>query len=228
MSNKFGIDVYVKSAGVISPEIDITDDTKIVLVSTNANAGNTIILYGRISGNPSWTVAGTLTGSGQIESDVSLFDFVKLECTVYDSVSNYVQLVGSGFRLTAGIPTVTTPSGTLTNVQNLDLISSDSSVDISVSGSQIDLKSAGGGGTFIKYVKTVILGDWVGPSAGEYTLTIAFAFHGVTNPTVACYETNGANFDLVAYPVKIDASHNIVITAGQTPDTRFVGKIVIE
>lgn len=79
-----------------------------------------------------------------------------------------------------------------------------------------------------RYIKTVILGDWTGPSAGEYTLTIPFSFHSIVSPNAECYETNGANFDQILVPTKINASNDIIITVNETPDSRFLGKIVID
>jgi hypothetical protein len=79
-----------------------------------------------------------------------------------------------------------------------------------------------------KYTKTITLGDWSGPSAGEYTLTVAYSFHGITNPKAVCYETNGANFDQVLVPTTVNASNDIIITVNETIDARFLGKIVID
>ncbi len=79
-----------------------------------------------------------------------------------------------------------------------------------------------------RYIKTVILGDWIGPSAGEYTLTIPFSFHGIATPNASCYETNGASFDKVLVPTTINASNDIIITVNETIDARFLGKIVID
>lgn len=79
-----------------------------------------------------------------------------------------------------------------------------------------------------KYTKTITLGDWVGPSAGEYTLTVAYSFHGITNPKAVCYESNGANFEQVIVPTTVNASNDIIITVNETIDARFLGKIVID
>lgn len=79
-----------------------------------------------------------------------------------------------------------------------------------------------------KYIKIITLGDWSGPSAGEYTLTVAYSFHGITNPKAVCYETNGASFDQILVPTTVNASNDIIITVNETIDARFLGKIVID
>lgn len=88
--------------------------------------------------------------------------------------------------------------------------------------------NSSGGTTSEKYTKTVALSDWVGPSAGVYTLTILFSFHGIHNPNVTCYETNGINFDQVLVPIEINTNNDITITVNETQDARFLGKIVID
>jgi hypothetical protein len=230
MSNKFGIKEYLQGASVFAPEIDITDDTKIRLITNRAAPSNTIVLYGRIAGQDTWTIVDTLTGSGQKDFTVSMYDFVRLECTVFSAIGGLVELVGSGFQLTSGVHTITTPDGDLTGLDTLELISSDSSVIISsISPNIIDIRSVGGGGSSLatKYVKTITLTDWA-TFSGEYVLTIPFSTHAIANPVVNCYENNGSSFDLLIAPVNIDTSNNITIYAVITPDTRFVGKIIIE
>lgn len=93
---------------------------------------------------------------------------------------------------------------------------------------QFDSGNSDLGNTDIKYTKTVLLGDWMGPSANEYTLTVAFSFHGIINPKAVCYEINGAEFELILVPTKVNSNNDIIITVNQTPDARFVGKIVID
>jgi hypothetical protein len=227
MSNKFGIKEYLKGASVFAPEVDITDDTKIRLITNRAAPSNTIVLYGRIVGQDTWTIVGTLTGSGQKDFTVSMYDFVRLECTLFSAIG---ELVGSGFQLTSGIHTVTTPSGDLTGLDTLEIISSDSSVIIAnVAPNIIDIRAIGSGGSSpaTKYVKTITLPDWA-IFSGEYVLTIPFSTHAIANPIVNCYENNGSSFDLLIAPVNIDTSNNITIYAAISPDTRFVGKIIIE
>ncbi len=229
--SKFGIDTYLTSTGIFAPEIDIEGDTVIKLITSDAGSSNSISVYGRIAGQKTWDLVGTITGSNTKDFDVTLYDFIRLECTNFTPVSTRVKLVGSGFKLQAGLTSVVTPLGSLTNVENLVLTSTDSSVTISsTSPNVIDIRSVGGvgGSPALKYTKTVLLTDWTGPVANVYTLTILASLHGITNPIVTCYESNGVSYDLLLTGVNVDASNNITLTASQTPDTRFIGKIVIE
>jgi hypothetical protein len=86
----------------------------------------------------------------------------------------------------------------------------------------------GSGAASEKYTKTILMDDWTGPSANEYKIVVTYTFHGILNPTVTCYETNGAAFDQVLLSTSIDANNDITITVNQIPDARFVGKIVID
>lgn len=70
-------------------------------------------------------------------------------------------------------------------------------------------------------------GDWLGPSAGQYTLVILQSSHLKAEPITEVFELNGSDFDLVHTNVSIDPSTNIVISVSEVPDLRFAGKITI-
>lgn len=210
-------------------EFDIDTDGKIKFTTVNAGPNFTIEVKGRIAEQKFFTFIANAVGPADHVIDVVQWDFLQINITVYDSTSNYVKLDASGFNTdSAALQTVQVPNGSdLSNVSDLIFISSDNTVTItgnSTTGT-IDFQAAA---VASKYIKSVALIDWVGPSAGEYTLTIPFSFHGVTNPIATCFENNAGSFDLILLPVNVDASNNVKITVNQTPDSRFVGKIVIE
>jgi hypothetical protein len=212
-------------------EFDIDTDGKIKFTSVNAGPNFTIEVKGRIEAQKNFTFIANVVGPAEQVVDVIQWDFLQINVTVYDSISHYVEVNASGFNDdTAALRQISVPNGdNLTGVSEITFKSSDGSVTItgdSADGS-IDFVSAGGGST-TKYTKTVLLTDWVGPSSNAYTLTIAHSFHGIPNPQVVCYETAGAEFEQILAPIKIDTSHNITITVPSTPDTRFIGKIVVE
>lgn len=225
----FGIKQYITSGGVIAPNVDIIEDNVIKLVVLSAGVSNEITLYGRIGEQSNWNIVGTITGSGIKNFDVSLFDFVRLECTNFQAVGGRVDLTGSGFVIT-GFNTITTPDGDLVANGSLEFISSDNSVTFdNIAPNKIDIKAiGGGGGGSSKYTKVVTLLDWIGPSSGQYTLTIPFSFHAISNPVVACYESNGSDFDIILVPTMVDASNNVILTVSEIPDTRFIGKVILE
>jgi hypothetical protein len=227
---KVTLNLVVNATGRIA-EASITDESKLRIVTSDCGASNEIIVRARIIGQQDWDVLATITGNSKQVVSIKTYDNVQLECTVFDPASNFIKVAAGSFNDAGGSTSIDAPTGgIIEEPEILTFTSSDSSVTIVTDpiNNTIDFVASGAGSPFVKYVKTVLIGDWIGPSAGEYTLTIPFSFHGVTNPVCACYEENASTFDLIIYPVNVDASNNIVIKANQTPDTRFIGKIVIE
>lgn len=224
---KFGLSKYVQATGSLGI-FDINGDTDLKFVISNANSGNIFTISGRIVNEDNYTAFGTMTGNGEFNFDVSRYDFLEISCTTYAPTTTYVEINGSGF-ISTGIININVPTGTNTSaVTTANFTSSDNSVTITgVSNGVIDFKAAGGG-TTTKYTRSVALIDWTGPSAGEYTLTIPFTNHAIPSPVVSCFEANGSSYDLVMISVNVDFSNNITIKASSSPDTRFIGKIVIE
>ena len=71
--------------------------------------------------------------------------------------------------------------------------------------------------------------DWVGPSSGFYTITIAQVTHqkGI-NPQVQVMELDGSNFNIVDVDrVQVTPTGDVEIRVPASPDLRFNGKIVI-
>jgi hypothetical protein len=72
------------------------------------------------------------------------------------------------------------------------------------------------------------LADWGSPSGGIYTLTILAATHGKgTKPLVQALETTALTFTLIGLAHQIDSLGNITLEVTETPDNRFLGKILI-
>ena len=131
MSNgTFGIKKYLTSAGIFADNVDIIEDSRIKLVITDAGSANEIVLYGRITGQDSWDEIGVVTGTDTRDFLVTLYDFVKLECRVYETTSTRVSVVGSGFVLSEGLQKITVGSEELIAVSELNLTSSDSSINL--------------------------------------------------------------------------------------------------
>jgi hypothetical protein len=227
---KTAINEKVVGIGKIAT-IAVSNENKIRFVIANAGVTNTIVIRGQILGQDDFDDIKTLTGSVKDTVSVSTYDILEIECTTYDSLTNYTKVIASSFN-EAGVSTAIggTTGDLIQEADQINFISSDGSAVVTTNNTNktIDIVVAGAGSPFIKYVKTLLIGDWIGPSANEYVLTIPFNLHGVVNPEIACYEANGLTFDEVLIGANIDSNNNIVIKATQTPDTRFIGKIVIE
>lgn len=186
MSNKskFGLKVYLRNtdAMLFAKEIDIFSDSKIKMIVGNAGATNEIVLRGRIQGQTNWDDIGTITGNETKEFNVKTYDFVQLECTVYDSPTNYLEVTGSGFNLASGggLESISTPSGTLTDIETLELVSTDSSVQIeAISPNKINLKLSGSAGNAFGNIGTPDGNTVVANSFSD-----VMSFKQVTNSTV--------------------------------------------
>lgn len=226
---KVSLNILVRDAGVFS-SASVSDENRFRIVISNAGPSNTIDVKAKLQGQEDWDLLTTITGDSKQVINISTYDTVELECTNYDSLTNYVRVVAGSFNQ-AGVSTVIDgTSGTrIEDAELITFISSDSSVEIVTDNTNktIDLIATGGGGT-AKYTKTVILGDWTGPSGGEYFLDIPFSQHAKVNPVVTCYEDIAGEFNKIEAPVIIYTSNNVRIVTLSSPDTRFTGKVFIE
>lgn len=72
------------------------------------------------------------------------------------------------------------------------------------------------------------LSTWGAASGGLYTITISAATHGKgTKPLVQALETTASTFTLIGLAHQIDSLGNITLEVSDTPDNRFLGKILI-
>lgn len=86
----------------------------------------------------------------------------------------------------------------------------------------------GGGGSNPAYVNNFIVGDWSGPSLGEYTITILATTHDMgTNPMVQVFEKVGVDFEEIEVAVEVTDAGDVIIKVTETPDLRFEGKVLI-
>lgn len=209
--------------------VTVSDEDKVRFVVANAASNNEFIVEARIVGQEDWDTLATLLGNTKTVVSVKTYDQLRIRTNVYASASNYVRFVASSFNEAGGSTSIGAPTGGTVEADTINFISSDSSIDIIADSANgiIDFKIAGSSGSLSKYVKTVVLGDWSGPSLGEYTLSIPFAFHGKANPVVTCLESVSSDFEEVIANVVIDSSNNVFIKVLENPDTRFVGKVFI-
>lgn len=79
----------------------------------------------------------------------------------------------------------------------------------------------------LAYVQTFVIADWVGPSAGSYSLTIPKATHLQTVPEAVVFELSGSDYIQVEVGVKVLANDNVILTVNDVPDNRFDGRVII-
>ena len=225
---KFSIVQQITAAGILTTA-NIADETKVRFVISSAGGGNTIVVRARIVGQNDWDTLATIVGNDKSVVNVSTYDEIQVECTVYSSLSNNVKVVASSFNDAGGSTSIDAPTGGTVTSDTIVFTSSDDSVVITAypETGTIDFVAVGGGGGAAKYVKTVVLADWIGPSDGAYTLSIPFSFHSKANPVVTCLEENGVNFDVIDTSILLNGN-DVTVLVLSTPDTRFVGKIFID
>lgn len=220
--------VETLTAPKLLPTTYISDEGKLRVVIEQADSGNTVVIRGRITGQGDWDILDTITGTTKKIVSVATYDELQIECTVYASTTNLVKVIVSSFNEAGGSTSIDAPTGGTVSGDTITFTSLDNSVIITADSNtnSIDFQTVGGGSS-VKYVKTVILADWVGPSAGEYSLTIPFSFHAKSNPIVTCLETNGADFDVIDAAILL-TGNDVKVVVLSSPDTRFVGKIFID
>jgi hypothetical protein len=211
--------------------LDVGDESKIRIVIENAQAGNTVVVRGKLSGQSNYVNLKTLTGNVNENINVFTYDLIEIECTAFVSLSNFVKIIARSFSQAGGsaIETIGVTSGdTLTDVESLSFISSDNSVEIigDDNNKTIDIKvSPAFGGNF---TDTFIVGDWNGPLSGSYYITYTEVVHEQgTAPTVEVYELIMGEYHKVQIATLVDSSGNVTIQVPQLPDLRFQGLIII-
>ena len=233
MSNdiKMRIIQVITSTGKLNPGVfDISDENKVRFAIEQCNAGNIIVIRGRIKGQTNFVNLKTITGLASEVANVSTYDEIEIECTTFDPQVNVVKVIASSFNEAGGSTDIDVPSGdNLTEVELLTFTSSDSSVTITGNDitKTIDLKvSASFGGAYVDSFST---GDWTGPVLGVYSLSYLQAIHlkGV-NPTIDIYESIASVYSPLEVSTEIDVSGNIVLQVSQIPNLRFNGLIIIK
>ena len=87
---------------------------------------------------------------------------------------------------------------------------------------------SGGAGSSPAYVNNFIVGDWSGPSGGEYTITILEATHDMgINPMVQVFEKVGVDFEEIEIAIEVTSIGDVIIKVTEVPDLRFEGKVLI-
>lgn len=227
---KIGIIQKITGVTLFQP-IPISDESKARFVISNTDGANTIIVRARINGQDDYDILSTIVGDNKSTIDVSTYDELQIECTVYGSTTDYVKVVVSSFNIAGGSTNVSidAPAGGTVSGSALVFTSSDNSVTITADPgtSTIDFIATGSGG-LSKFTQTFnATSDWV-LNAGNYEHTVLAATYGSkANPVINTFETI-AGIDIEVNPTIIkNASDNIILQVTQVPDNRYTGKIII-
>lgn len=229
---KFALNQYIQATGVLVNGSDISDESKVRFVIENAGGGNTVVVKGKISGEGGFsTVLATLSGSVNQVVNVSTYDQIHIECTVYSTTSNGVKVVASSFNDAGGaaIDLIGVPSGTsLDGFSEFSFTSSDSSVSITGDNvlKEIDFTvSPTLGGT---YSNPFLIADW-NLSAPNYNITISAGTHGKgLEPKVSVYEKSGTDYiEVTLGELRVTNTGTVSLAVNSSPDLRFDGKILI-
>lgn len=77
---------------------DISNEVSIRFVVESAEAGNTITISGRITGQTTWDSIGSLVGSLNEVRLVDTYDEIRLVCTVFDPTGTSVRVIAASFN----------------------------------------------------------------------------------------------------------------------------------
>jgi hypothetical protein len=101
---KISIREYVKGTGTFINDLNVWENNIFKMLVENAGVTNTIQIFGKMSGETSYTLLDSIVGNNSKNINIELYDYLKLTCSVYDAPTNYLQVTGSAFT-TAGLVT---------------------------------------------------------------------------------------------------------------------------
>jgi hypothetical protein len=230
---KMRVNEMLKAAGKINGVYDISDESKIRVVTEECGAGNTIVVRGRIKGQANFVNLKTITGQANETVTVSTYDEVEIECTVYQPLAQFIRVLASSFNEAGGsaIESIGVPSGSnLTDFDAFSFVSSDNTILISGNNSTktIDLKVIGTLGDAFSDTFNAT-SNWGTPALGVYSISYPQSLHAKgTTPTIDVYELVVSQYIPVEVPMTIDLSGNVILQVSETPDLRFEGIVIIK
>jgi hypothetical protein len=99
--SKVNITEYIREAKTVSKDLNVSGQNVLRLVVENAGSTNTLQVTGRIYNQHGYVVIDNLTGNGTKDFNVELYDYVTIECTQFNSITDLVRIVGSSFSNTS-------------------------------------------------------------------------------------------------------------------------------
>lgn len=143
---KFRLANRITAIGVVG-EYEISGESKIRFAVENATGGNTVVVSGKIFDQTAYTTIITLNGNDVDVADVSTYDQIKVEVTVYGSAGDHVQVIASSFNEASGSASIGVPAGGTVTGDPIQFTSTGLTVAITQTGpSTINFEASGGGG----------------------------------------------------------------------------------
>lgn len=96
MNVKMGLNRQITASGSLGL-FDITDDLVIRIVIEGADAGNTVVVRGRIKGQSVFSTLQTITGSANTTVTVATYEEIEIDCTSYSPTVSGVKVVATSF-----------------------------------------------------------------------------------------------------------------------------------
>jgi hypothetical protein len=185
-----------------------------------------LIIKARLSGSTTYINIGELNSSVNNKTfDISTYDYIKFDMAVGPSSAG--EVAASGFFSKASGVSVTADTGTLEEVETIDIIGG-TDIDTEVVGNSIIINSTAAAGAGLEaYTHDFIAGDWqlVGE---EYHISVLQVVHGLgTEVDLFVYELD-TDYKEIELQKVIDGLGNITIKINRLPDNRFDGRIHIK
>lgn len=223
-SIEYGLNERITTPGSLGVGV-ITNESKVRFVITNAGPSNLIRIRVRINNQPNWTTLANFTGNVSQIVNVFTWDELEVITLVYQSLSDQVSIVAASFD--GAKVTITTPGGTITDVNTMAFTSTDNSVIITANETlgTVNFASVGTGGS--NFSASFTIADWTGPVGSTWVYEVPSFAHNKANPIVEVFELIALDDYQVYVETIVDSTNNVKITVPVSPDLRFDGKLII-
>ena len=94
--NKIGLNRSITQAQELGV-YDLADNDKVRVVVEDAGGSNEVEISVKLDGQSSWKLLKTIVGSDSENLDTDTYDFLKIECTVFDGTR--IKVLASGFKI---------------------------------------------------------------------------------------------------------------------------------
>lgn len=88
--------------GILINDLPTTMCQSLRVVFENVGAGNVVVIRGRLTSQTAYTTLLTATGSVAQTVDISLVDYVQIECTTYQASGGTPKIIASAFATSSG------------------------------------------------------------------------------------------------------------------------------
>lgn len=130
MELKMKTEQTVSAAGSLGV-FEVDNENKVRVVIEQAGSSNEIIISAKLRGQSDFVVLKTLIGNSNETVNVSTYEVMKIECSIFDPIAESIKVIASSFNEASGSPLVDAPTGDIiSDIEILHFTSSDGSVSI--------------------------------------------------------------------------------------------------